>query len=159
MKISVLIAVYNAKDTIKSAIESILYQTYQDFEIIIIDDNCTDDTINIINTFNDDRIKIFSNLENLGQIRSLNIGLKHCSGEYIARMDADDISLHRRFELQLKEFNKDPELVFVGTDGYKIFPNGKIKKVSYYPRNIEALTLLSMYKNPFIHISVMIKSN
>ncbi|MDP2685106.1 MAG: glycosyltransferase [bacterium] len=157
MTISVLIAVYNAENTIKTAIGSILNQTFQDFEIIIIDDKCTDKTIDVIKEFEDSRIKIISNEHNMGQIKSLNKGLSFCSGKFIARMDADDISLPQRFELQVQAFEKNPELVLVGTTGFKSFPNGRVKKLTYYPRNAEALRFFSMFKSPINHISVMIR--
>jgi len=157
MTISVLIAVYNAEETIKAAIESILTQTYQDFEIIVIDDGSTDNTVKIIESLNDVRISIYKNSENLGQIKSLNRGVEYCKGKYIARTDADDISLPNRFMLQIKEFEKDPEIAILGTDAYKMFVNGAIKKQTYCPKNIEALRFISMYTNTINHISVMMK--
>jgi glycosyltransferase involved in cell wall biosynthesis len=159
MMISVLIAVYNAEKTIKKAIESILNQTYQDIEIIIIDDKCTDNTIKIINEIGDPRIKVYTNEKNVGQIKSLNKGIEYCSGKYVARMDADDISLPNRFKLQLDEFTKDPKLMMVGTSGYKTLPSGKIKKLTALPRSVDALRFYSMYRNPINHISVMIRKD
>jgi len=157
MTISVLIAVYNAEDTIKAAIESILNQTFRDFEIIVIDDGSTDNTVKIIEELYDERIAIYSNLTNLGQTKSLNKGIQYCSGEYIARMDADDISLPNRFKLQVDAFKKDTELAIVATDAYKMFVNGKIRRQIYRPKNIEVLKFISMYTNTINHISVMIR--
>ena len=158
MTISVLIAVYNAEDTIKAAIESILNQTFQDFEIIVIDDGSTDNTVKIIEELYDERIAIYSNSANLGQIKSLNKGLKYCRGEYIARMDADDYSLHYRFEKQLAAFDKKPNLAVVGTRGAKLIKN-KLINNTFFPYNYEALRFYSMYKSPLYHVSTMIRKD
>jgi glycosyltransferase involved in cell wall biosynthesis len=157
LKVSVLMAVYNAEATIAMAVESILLQSYTNLEFIIIDDGCSDKTIEIINEFEDDRINVIQNPENMGQIRSLNRGIGYCTGRFIARMDADDISLPNRFELQIGAFNADDELAVVSTNGYKMFLDGSLVKLMVTPVNSDALKILSMYKSPLHHISVMIK--
>src|SRR6266536_1912903 len=91
--ISVVMAVYNGEKHLQKAIDSVLNQTLRDFEFIIIDDGSQDASADIIKTYRDARIKYFRNQNNLGLTCSLNIGLTHVSAEYIARMDADDISL------------------------------------------------------------------
>lgn len=98
--ISVLLPVYNGGKYLREAVTSILGQTYENFELIIINDGSTDNTMGVINLFNDDRIKVISRA-NLGLITSLNEGIDIASGEWIARMDADDIALPQRFERQL----------------------------------------------------------
>jgi glycosyltransferase involved in cell wall biosynthesis len=100
--ISVVLPVYNCSLYIEEAINSILNQTIQDFEIIVIDDYSTDETVAIVQSINDSRIKLILKEENKGLIDSLNIGFKEAKGKYIARMDGDDISLPSRFKKQLE---------------------------------------------------------
>lgn len=159
MKVSVLMAVYNAETTIQRAMDSLLGQSYQNIEIIIIDDGCTDKTIDLIHGYSDSRIRVIKNIANMGQIRSLNAGIEYCTGELIARMDADDISLPKRFELQVAAFLADPELAIVSTNGYKIFPDGSQRRLLTPPSTPDALRILSMYKSPLHHISVMIRAD
>lgn len=115
MMISVVLPVYNVAPYIKEALDSILNQTIQDFEIIIIDDCSTDNTIEIANSFNDERIRILTKFENKGLIDSLNIGFKAAKGKYIARMDGDDISDLKRFEKQLYVLENNPEIKVCGS--------------------------------------------
>jgi glycosyltransferase involved in cell wall biosynthesis len=157
MKVSVLMTVYNAESTIRDAVESILNQTYTDFEFIIINDASTDNTCKILNEIKDSRIRIFTNEENLGQIRSLNKGINLCKGKYIARMDSDDFSFPDRFKIEVDALDKEPDLAVVSTNGYMHFSNGRIKKIRHYPRNIDEIRFLSLFKSPIIHISVMIR--
>lgn len=112
--ISVIIPVYNSALYLDEALNSILNQTIQDFEIIIIDDCSTDSTIDILDNIKDARIKIFKKDKNKGLIDSLNFGFKIAQGKYIARMDGDDISLPTRFEKQLHVLENNPEIQICG---------------------------------------------
>lgn len=107
--------VYNGVDFVQEAIDSILSQDYADFEFIIIDDCSTDNTWNLLtqNARQDNRIKLLRNSKNLGLIKTLNRGIKTAKGDYIARQDADDISLPKRFQCQVQilEENSDCALV------------------------------------------------
>jgi len=124
-KISVVMSVYNGEKYIEEAIQSILRQTYQDFEFIIVNDCSTDKTVEIINSFKDTRIKIIENLENIGLTKSLNKGIKCTKGEYIARMDADDISLPHRFETQVGFLEKNKDYALIGSSFYQVNEEGK----------------------------------
>ncbi|MBA2611551.1 MAG: glycosyltransferase family 2 protein [Bacteroidetes bacterium] len=108
--ISVIMAAYNAEEFISVAIDSILNQSFRNFEFIIINDASTDRTLSIINTYNDERIKIITNQKNCGLAVSLNIGIRAATGKYIARMDADDISDLSRFEKQYQFLEENPEI-------------------------------------------------
>lgn len=102
LKITVLMSVYNEKEKdLRQAIESILNQTYKEFEFLIINDGKDIKVDEIIKSYNDDRINLIHNAENIGLARSLNKGLKIAKGEYIVRMDSDDISHPKRIEQQL----------------------------------------------------------
>ena len=126
IKITVLMSVYNTKeDYLREAIESILNQTLREFEFIIINDASNEQTINILDQYNDDRILRIDNEVNLGLTASLNKGLSIARGEYIARMDADDISYPNRLELQYQYMQKHPNVAILG--GWTK-SNGKISK-------------------------------
>ena len=114
-KISVVMPAYNAEKYIAEAIDSILGQTYEDFEFIIINDCSTDRTEQIILSYDDPRIVYLKNERNSGVAVTLNRGLAVAQGEYIARMDADDISLPKRFEKQITLLREDPSIAICGT--------------------------------------------
>lgn len=126
-RISVLIPVYNAECYLEEAINSILNQTFPDFEVIIVDDGSTDTSLSILNSFaqSDSRIKIISR-PNTGIVGALNDGLKVCTGKYIARMDADDLCRPDRFDLQIKRMKLEPDLVALGSCAVAIDPDGDI---------------------------------
>jgi GT2 family glycosyltransferase len=112
-KITVLMSVYNDQGYLARAVESILEQTYNDFEFLIIDDGSTG-PLDVLDEFRDSRIRILRH-ENVGLTRSLNRGIALASGKFIARMDADDVSLPDRLKLQITEFDAHPCLDLVGT--------------------------------------------
>lgn len=114
--VSVLLPVYNAQDTVVEAIQSILSQTYTYFELVVINDGSTDATRERILSVRDDRIRYYENEGNQGLVYTLNRGIDLCRGKYIARMDADDISLPTRFEKQVEVMEKSPNIIVCGTD-------------------------------------------
>jgi glycosyltransferase involved in cell wall biosynthesis len=113
--LSVLLPVYNGGRYLRAAIESLLQQTYQDFEIIIVDDGSTDDTLTVIQSIIDPRIVLIRNEKNCGIVATLNKGLARCTGKYIARMDADDIALPNRFWEQVNYLETHPEVDVLDT--------------------------------------------
>lgn len=98
--VSILLCAYNAERFVGEAITSILHQTYMEFDLVLVDDGSTDNTLRVMRSFEDNRIKIIEASHNY--IKSLNIGLRQCTGEYIARIDADDIMEPTRLEEQVK---------------------------------------------------------
>jgi glycosyltransferase involved in cell wall biosynthesis len=157
VKITVLMSVYNGEKYLKKAVDSILKQTYKDFEFLIINDGSSDRTSKILKSYKDHRIKIIDNKKNMGLTRSLNKGLRLARGEYIARQDADDISLPRRLEKQVAFLNARPEYGLVGCWNYRIGANNKIeKKVVFYTDHNDILPML-MIENHFVHSSVMFR--
>lgn len=108
--VSVLMPVYNAENYLREAIESILVQTYENFEFIIINDGSTDKTLDIIREYKDKRIKVLSNEQNRGIVYTLNRGLDSCRGKYAIRMDSDDISLPDRIEKQVGFMENHPDI-------------------------------------------------
>lgn len=124
-KISVIMPAYNAEKYIAEAIDSILAQTYRDFEFIILNDCSKDRTEEIILSYTDPRIVYLKNEKNMGVAATLNRGLSVAKGEYIARMDADDISLPMRFEKQVAYLDENPKIAVLGCN-VECFEGGKI---------------------------------
>ena len=153
--ISVIMSVYNGEKYIREAIESIIKQKFKDFEFIIVNDGSQDNSLEIIKSYNDKRIKIINNEKNIGLTKSLNKALKIASGKYIARQDADDISLASRFEEQVSYLDKHQKVALLGTSIYRIDNNGKM-----VGKNIATAkpTINDLFKiNHFYHGSVMFK--
>jgi len=154
LQISVIMSVYNSEKFIGPAIESILNQSFKDFELIIVDDGSTDNSVNEIEKYIDDtRIKLYKN-DHVGLVRQLNFALAKAKGIYIARMDADDISIHSRFEIQLEFLQKNKDIVLVGSNIRHIDDIGKIIKLIEYPEshyNIEhQMPVFSSFCHPTI---------
>ena len=113
--ISVVMSTYNTEtEMLQQAVESILSQTFREFEFLIIDDGSTNDSVDYLNSLQDERIRMIRNPVNIGITKSLNIGLKEAKGKYIARMDADDISLPTRFEKQYAYMEAHPDVILCG---------------------------------------------
>ena len=113
--VTVLMAVYNGRPFVRTAIESILTQSYRDFRFLIVDDASTDDTRDIVRSYDDSRIELLPLARNVGQTAALNLGLKHAVSPWIARMDADDYSAPPRLEHQMNVLSGDASLRCVGT--------------------------------------------
>ena len=155
-KISVLMSVYNDEKTLEISIESILKQTFKNFELLINDDSSTDDSFKIIKNFSniDNRIKFFQNENNTGLTKSLNKLIRQSSGEFIARQDSDDISHIERFQKQINVIESG-KFDIVTTRANVIGEKRKIPNISFYfPKRY-----IIKYKNPFIHGSLLIKKN
>ena len=116
VKISVIMPTYNASvPFLKEAVESILNQSFGEFEFIVIDDGSTDGSWEYLNSIDDKRLKLIHNETNLGITKSLNIGMKTAKGKYIARMDSDDRSMPLRLEKQYEYMEKHPDVILCGT--------------------------------------------
>ena len=114
-KISVIMSVYNEEAYLPESMGSILSQTEEDFEVIVIDDCSADRSAEIIEGYHDPRIHLIRNEENRGLTKNLNTALEYCRGRYIARMDGDDISLPERFAHQMAYMDAHPDLMLTGT--------------------------------------------
>jgi len=158
--ISVVMPVYNAEKYLKEAIESILNQTYKNFEFILINDASTDSSLEIINQFarKDKRIKFINNQENKGIAETRNIGIKLSKGKYIATHDADDISLKTRFQEQVDFLEKNPKCGVVGSF-IKIFNNTKKNNFSIRKYSLKDKELRNkiFYYSPIAQPASMIR--
>ena len=144
-KVTVLMSVYNGEKYLREAIDSILNQTFMDFEFLIVNDGSADSTVEILQSYDDPRIKIINNVENIGLTKSLNKGLGMAKGEYIARMDADDISFQNRLEKQIDFIEQNPQVAVVGGPVVRINNHGVPFGTSRYPLQDQQIkeTLLS----------------
>ena len=113
--VTVLLSVYNGERYLRESIESILNQTFTDFEFLIINDGSTDDSRRIISSYDDPRIQLIDNEQNIGLSQSLNKGLKLARGTYIARQDADDISEPERLAKQVSYMDRNPHIALLGS--------------------------------------------
>lgn len=159
-KISILMSVCNGEKYLKKAIDSILEQSFRDFEFIIVDDGSCDNTLEILKDYaeKDSRIEIIKNEKNIGLTKSLNKAIQEAKGEYIARMDADDIALPERLKEQIEFLEKNPEIGLLGTGYYEIVDNKIISK-KYFPPTDEKLRKILIKYNPFFHASVMLRKS
>ena len=154
--ISVVMPVYNGEKFLKEAIESILNQTYKDFEFLIVYYESTDGTLSIIQEFQEqDARVVLINGDKEGISGALNKGIKKSRGKYIARLDADDISLPTRFENQINHMEIF-KLDICGGHSLLIDSDGKINGIGMVPRSHDLCGLSMMFMVPFAHSSVMI---
>ena len=155
--VTVLMPVYNGGEYLRLSIESILSQTYRDFELLIINDCSTDNSLETIKSFNDPRIVVYTNTVNMGQTKSLNIGLKLAKGKYIARMDADDMAFPLWLETLVNYIKERPENVVVGSAAIVINGVGKIKELRKMPTSFSEIIFHIFYAPPMNHVSVLFK--
>jgi glycosyltransferase involved in cell wall biosynthesis len=164
-QISVLMPVWNGcrngDEYLNTAIESILKQTFTDFQFVIVDDGSTDHTSQVLTKYaaTDKRIEIFRNETNLKIVKSLNIGLSKCTGRYIARMDADDISTVTRLEVQKDFLDNRPETAMCGSGMYVINHESKLEFEVNHPCNYVSVKPALARGCVFVHGSVMFRKD
>lgn len=153
--VSVLMPVYNAEQFLREAIDSILCQTYTDFEFLIFNDGSTDKSSEIIKSYDDKRIISFDYVINSGYLKHLNEGVKTAKGRYIARMDADDISLPDRFEKQITFLESHSDIALLGSSAIIINESGNEKKITEVIETSNLIFTQLFFENPFFHTSMM----
>lgn len=157
MKISVVMPVFNAESTVVDSVQSILKQTFREFEFIIINDGSTDQTCNYLDQINDDRVIIHSFKVNQGIVKSLNWGIDICRGDYVVRMDADDIALPDRLQTLVQHCQKMPQVdVFCS---YVIKEASGSRFVHKCPVENDQIRANLLFTNPLIHPATMIKKS
>lgn len=159
--ISIIMSVYNNQSTISLTINSILNQTFKEFEFIIVDDCSTDNSIEIIKEYEriDNRIIFIHNDINLGLPTSLNKAIKIAKYNYIARIDGDDICMLDRFEKQIKYINKNSEIDVLGCGAILINQSGDEVGSVLMPQTNDEIKKAIRYKNPMIHPSIVMKKS
>lgn len=151
--------VYNSERYLKIAIDSVLKQTYRNFELLIFDDGSTDNSLAIIKSYKDERIKTYHSKTKKGYVVHLNEGLRRAKGDYIARMDADDICLPQRFEKQINYLKKNKLIVLVGCFGFIINEEGKVVDKLPKPIGPDKIKKSCLYYGPHIHPTIMFRKN
>lgn len=158
-KVSVIMGVYNGGEILKSAVESILNQTFTDFEFIIIDDGSKDDSLLTLNSIDDSRLLIIQNQDNIGLTKSLNKALRLSRGLYIARQDADDLSHPDRLLKQVTFLDNHPENALVGCNALLINEHGEQIDTINLPSKNNIINTSLIKGNVFIHGSVIFRKN
>jgi len=151
--ISVLMPVYNAGQFLKEAVDSILNQTFTDFEFLIFNDGSTDDSKKILSAYTDPRIRLMNFDINQGYVPLLNLGLEIARGEYIARMDADDVSAVTRFQKQYEFLQQHPDYILCGSR-YTIIGTGRKFNL---PIDDHEIKLRMLCSNPLCHPSILVR--
>ena len=154
--VSVIMSVYNGEKYLQEAVDSILNQTFKDFEFIIVNDGSTDKTREILASYNDPRVKIITK-EHLGISKAKNKAIKSSNGKYIAIMDADDISLPERLELEVDFLDKNRDIGLVGSSFYVIDEKGKVVSTVLPPTQNKVIQERLLEGNCFGHSTVMMR--
>jgi glycosyltransferase involved in cell wall biosynthesis len=156
--LSIIMPVYNAGPYVKESIQSIINQTYTDFELIIIDDASTDDSFTNVQAISDSRIRLLQNETNRGIVYTRNRGLHEMKGRYFAPFDADDIAHPDKFRIQIEFMEKHPEFALVGTWAYHIDPGGNRLSTRYkLPGSPESIPVKLLFRAYFIQSSAVFR--
>jgi glycosyltransferase involved in cell wall biosynthesis len=158
-RVTVLMPVYNAERYLRPAIDSILSQTFRDFEFLIVNDGSSDNSRKIVESYADPRIKLVDNPHNMGLTRTLNRGLGLATGELIARQDADDVSYPDRLRRQVEFLDAHRDTALVGTQTRVIDEDGRPSGLRHYDRccEYESIRWDLLFGNSFTHSSVMFR--
>lgn len=151
-QVSILMPVYNTAPYLREAIDSMLSQTFTDFELIVLNDCSPDNAEEILDTYNDPRIVRYKGAKNVGLSNVLNIGIELARGKYIARMDSDDISLPNRLQVQVDYLEAHPEIDLVSV-GMQLF--GDKEEIWIRDLVFEELKIRAMFRSPVLHASSM----
>jgi glycosyltransferase involved in cell wall biosynthesis len=157
-RVSVFMPVYNAEQYLNECIDSILKQSFTEFEFVIVNDGSTDRSAEVIKAYSDPRIRFIENPQNLGLIASLNIGLEICKGEYIVRMDQDDISLPQRIEKQVRFMDENPEYGLIGC-WFEDFGENIENKVVRYSSDDTHIRIRHLYQTHIAHPTAVIRKS
>ena len=154
--VSVIIPVYNKRKFIKDTIDSVINQSYQNFEIIVIEDGSTDESLDVIRSLHDSRLRVFPQ-SNAGVERARNLGFSQSNGSFIVFLDADDLMRSDRLSKQLELFKLDEDLVLVGTWANVIDHSGKVIGSICPSSSNAAIQLGHLFRNQFVSSSVMVR--
>lgn len=156
--VSVVLPVYNCPRYVGQAIESVLAQTYQDFELIVIDDGSTDETPNVLRLYKEPRIRIITQ-SNRGLAGTLNRGIELARGRYIARQDQDDVCFPERLAKQVAFLEANPACALLGTWAEIWIDDTNTDRAHRHPSDNPTLQFELLLNNPFVHSSVMIRKS
>lgn len=156
-EVSIVMSVYNGEQFLRQSIDSLLNQTWKDFELIIVNDGSSDSSAKIIRSYQDNRILSLDNEVNRGLIFSLNRGIGSASGRFIARMDADDIALPYRIERQLQFLRENPNIAICGSSTYHLLNN----KLTFKPSHSEhdEIACWMLFNSALVHPTLMFRAS
>lgn len=158
-KVSVVMSIYNSAQYLRETIDSVLAQTFTDYEFIIWNDGSTDESESIIRSYNDSRIRYFYH-ENTGLGTALNLACQEARGEYLARIDADDVCIPNRFEKQVAFLEKHKNVIVVSSDAWFINENGNIiDRYFNYTYSYIIRGLITNGISVIVHPAVMYRSS
>src|SRR5262249_44337347 len=155
--VSVLMPVHNGETYLRPAIDSLLAQTFGDFELIVIDDGSTDRTPAIAREYRDPRVRVERFEKNCGLSAALNHGLQMIHAPLVARQDADDVSRPDRLEAQVAVLRSQPDVALVGSQARAIDGAGRTMRMVWRPAEDLSIRWYALLDNPFIHTSVMFR--
>lgn len=159
-KVSVIMPVYNGERYLCEAIDSVLAQTFGDFELLIINDGSTDRSMEVVDGYNDSRMQLIQNSEGKGVVGARNTGIAHAVGDYIAMMDCDDVSFPTRLEEQVGFLDRNPDFGMVGAWAEAIDEDSRsIGTLMEYNAPPEAIPSLLLFNNYFIQSAVLIRKS
>jgi len=155
--VTVLLAVHNGGELLRASIESVLAQTFTDWELLVVNDGSTDQTLAILDEYHDPRLRVVTNPENVGLTRSLNRGVREARGALIARQDADDLSGRTRLQKQVAFLKAHRDVQLLGSSAWRLNPTGRITGSNDLPTTHDAIRWASIVDCPFLHTSVMFR--
>lgn len=156
-RVSILLPIRNGEPYLHDAVQSIVDQTFSDWELVAVLDGCTDGSEGVIEGFQDSRIKLFRMTAPGGFPYTLNFGLKQCRGELVARMDQDDISLPSRLERQIAVFDSRPALAVLGTSAQIVDESSRVVGYRRVVTGVRRVGLTLLWRNQLIHPAVMFR--
>lgn len=157
--VSVLMPVYNGMPYLPLAVESILHQSFRDFEFIIVDDCSTDDSLNYLNSISDERMVLVKLSQNKGVTGALQEGMARVRGKYVARLDADDVAKPYRLQTQVEYMENNTEVGLLGSNFELIDSSGKFLQHARIEKSDVEIRWKILFKNPFVHSTVMFRNN
>lgn len=157
--VSLIMPVYNGMPYLPLAVESVLNQTFENFELIIVDDCSDESTKEYLRSIKDKRVILINNDRNLGVQLTLKRGINEAKGQFIARLDSDDISMSNRLENQLIFFNQHPDYGIIGTSYRSLNENGDILSVREENNDDVEVRWKMLFKSPFVHSTVMFRKS
>lgn len=156
--VSVIMKVYNGEDYLCDAIDSILNQSFENYELLILDDASSDSSLDIIETYRDSRIRVLINKENQGIVKGQNRLINEAKGKYIAVMDCDDISFSDRLEKQVAFLDGNPDYILCASNRKEIIDNKYISSIKIKKYTCNSIKFAMYFKNIVTHSSIMFRS-
>jgi hypothetical protein len=155
--VSIVMSVFNGERFLREAIDSLLAQTFEDFELLVVDDGSTDRTSSILRAYGDPRLRTRRNAQNVGQAASLNTGLVAARGIYVARLDADDVAFPDRLDKQVAHLDANATTAMIGSAWIEIDASGRRGRAHRPPTACIDLRWRLLFSNAFLHSSVLVR--